>query len=106
MNFKTLKQSQRSKKLKDLANLNKKFVNNLENENFSDAEYSVLGRGLKFIDVLKNPRAHLLDVDTESFRRKMRIRYLMANKKSKRINRFKPPSSWHPLSLFSVDLEN
>ena len=38
--------------------------------------------------------------------RKMRIRYLMANKKSKRINRFKPPSSWHPLSSFSVDLDN
>ena len=31
---------------------------------------------------------------------------LMANKKSKRINRFKPPSSWHPISSFSVDLEN
>ena len=35
----------------------------------------------------------------------MRIRYLMANKKGKRIHRFKPASSWHPLSTPSLDLE-
>ena len=106
LNSKTLKQNQRSKKLKDLANLNKKFVINLANENFSDAEYSVLGRGLKYIDVPKNPKAILLDRDTEVFMRKMRIRYLMANKKPKEFNRFKLKSSWHPLSTPSCDLEN
>ena len=57
LNSKTPKQSQRSKKLKDLADLNKKFVINLANENFSDAEYSVLGRGLKFIDIPKAPQS-------------------------------------------------
>ena len=30
----------------------------------------------------------------------------MANKKGKRIHRFKPASSWHPLSTPSLDLEN
>ena len=48
----------------------------------------------------------MLDRDTEAFMRKMRIRYLMANKKGKRIHRFKPASSWQPLSTPSLDLEN
>ena len=67
----------------DLANMNKKFIINSANENLTDAEISVLGRGLKFIDVPKDPKAYMLDRDTESLMRKMRIRYLMANKKGK-----------------------
>ena len=43
LNSKTRIKSKQSKKLKDLADLNKKFVINLANENFTDAEYSVLG---------------------------------------------------------------
>ena len=64
-------------KLKDLADLNKKFVINLANENFTDAEYSVLGRGLKFVDIPKEPKANLLDGDAQQFMRKMHIRYHM-----------------------------
>ena len=56
---KTLKQSQTSKKLKDLANMNKKFIINLANENLNDAEIFVSGRGLKFIDVPKDPKAYI-----------------------------------------------
>ena len=64
-------------KLKDLADLNKKFVINLANENFTDAEYSVLGSGLKFVDIPKELKANFLDGDAQQFMRKMRIRYLM-----------------------------
>ena len=96
----------RSKNLKDLANKNKKFVINLANENFSDAEISVLGRGLKFVDVPKTPAADMLDRDTETFMRKMRIRFLMSNKIAKRTHKFKPASNWHPLSTPCMDLEN
>ena len=69
LNSQTINKSQRSKKLKDLANANKKFVINLANENFSNAELSVSGRGLKFIDIPKPPKAILLDRDTEAFMR-------------------------------------
>ena len=49
---------------------------------------------------------HMLDRDTKTFMRKMRtIRYSMANKKVERIHRFKPASSWHPLSTPNLDLE-
>ena len=106
LNSQTINKSQRSKKLKDLANANKKFVINLANENFSDAELSVLGRGLKFIDVPKPPKAILLDRDTVSFMRKMRVRFLMFNKKAKRTHKFKKASNWHPLSTPCCDLEN
>ena len=84
----------------------KKFIINLANENLTDAEISVLGRGSKFTDVPKDPKAYMLDRDAEAFMRKMRIRCLMANKKGKRIHRFIPASSWHPLSTPSLDLEN
>ena len=106
LNSKTIKKSQKSKNLKDLANANKKFVINLANENFSDAELSVLGRGLKFIDIPKDPKAKLLDRDTEAFMRIMRIRYLMFNKKAKRTHKFKKASNWHPKSTPCLDLEN
>ena len=102
----TLKQSQIKKKIKDLANMNKKFIIKLANENLTDAEMSVLGRGLKFVDVPKDPKAYMLDKDTEAFMRKMCIRSLMANEEGKRIHRFKPASSCHPLSTPSLDLEN
>ena len=75
--------SQKSKKLKDLADLNKKFVINLANENFTDADYSVLGRGLKFVDIPKETQAYLLDRDVEQLMGKMRsflnenLRHLM-----------------------------
>ena len=59
----------------------KKFIINLANENLTDAEISVLGRGSKFTDVPKDPKAYMLDRDAEAFMRKMRIRCLMANKK-------------------------
>ena len=58
------------------------------------------------IDIPKAPRAYLLDRDNEQFMRKMRMRFLMANKKSKHTHRFKLPSSWHPLSTPRVDVEN
>ena len=106
LNSKTLKKQQKSKTLKDLANLNKKFVINLANENFTDAELSVLGKGLKFIDIPKDPTVKMLDRDTETFMRIMRIRYLMANKKAKRTHKFKQASNWHPLSTPCLNLEN
>jgi len=89
-----------------LAETNKKFVINLTNEIFSDAEISVLGRGLKFIDVPKNPTANMLDRDTENFMRKMRIRYIMSSKIAKRTHKFKKASNWHPLSTSCMKLEN
>ena len=81
--------------------MNKKFIINLK-----ISLVQRLGRGLKFIDAPKDPKAYMLDRDTEAFMRKMRIHYLLANKKGKRIHRFKPASSWHPLSTPSLDLEN
>ena len=100
------KKAKKSQTQKDLANLNKKFVINLANENFTDAEYSVLGRGLKFIDIPKSPKAIWLDRDTQTFMRKMRIRYLMSNRKTKLNHRFKPSSNWTPSSTSCLDLEN
>ena len=100
------KSEKRSKTLKDLAELNKKFVINLSNETFTDAELSVLGRGLKFIHVPKKPSAIQLDGDTEAFMRKMRIRYLMSNSKKSRTHKFKRPSNWHPIPTPCSDLEN
>ena len=69
--------------------MNKKFVINLANENFSDAEYSVLGRGLKFVDTPKDPKAKMLDRDVQQFMRKMRIRYLMSKRGAKPTHRFR-----------------
>jgi hypothetical protein len=103
---KTIIKAQRSKNLKDLGEINKKFVINLTNEKFSDAEISVLGRGLKFIDIPKKPTANMLDRDTENFMRKMRIRYIMSNKIAKRTHKFKQASNWHPLSTPCMKLEN
>ena len=62
----TLKQSRRSKKWKDLANMNRKFIINLANENLTDGEISVLGRGMNFIDVLRDP--NMLYRDTDMYR--------------------------------------
>ena len=39
---------------------------NLANENLTDGEISVLGRGLNFIDVLRDP--NMLDRDTDMYR--------------------------------------
>ncbi len=105
-NSKTKKKSKKSKKLKDLADLNKKFVINLANENFSDAEYSVLGRGLKFVDTPKDPTAIMLDRDVQLFMRKIRIRYLMSKKEAKPTHHFKKASTWTPVSTPCLDLEN
>ena len=55
--------------LKDLANANKKFVINLANEHFSNADLSVSGRDLKFIAIPTPPKAILLDRDTEALMR-------------------------------------
>ena len=45
--------------------MNKKFIINLANENLTDGEISVLGRGLNFIDVLRDPI--MLDRDTDMY---------------------------------------
>ena len=86
--------------------MNKKFIINLANENLTDGEISVLGRGLNFIDVLRDPNMLYRDTDMyRSIHEKNAHRYLMANKKGKRNHRFKSASSWHPLSTPSLDLE-
>ena len=105
-NSKTLSKANKSKKLQDLVNFNKKFVINLANENFSDAEFAVLGKGLKFIAIPKDPQANQLDRDTKQFMRKMRIRYIMSKKRAKQTHKFKKASNWTPLSTPCLDLEN
>ena len=82
------------------------FVKNLSDIKLSDIQISALAKGLKHIPTPDKPSRTELVQDVDLLQRRMRIRYIMRNKKnSKILHKFRLPSTWTPLHSGSIALE-
>ena len=83
------------------------FVKNLSSIQLSDIQISAMAKGLKHIPTPSKPSRRELVQDVNLLQRRMRIRYIMRNKKTlKSMHQFKLPSTWTPLDSENNDLEN
>ena len=84
----------------------KKFVRNLSDRNMSNIELIALGKGLKFITTPEKPKRSELLKSFKDLKRRMRIRFIMHNKKQRVYTKFRLPSTWSPNMTFSKNLED
>ena len=83
------------------------FAKNLSKLKLTDTQIYALAKGLKHIPRPNKPSRTTLVKDVDSLHRRMRIKYLMRNKKtnSKGAYAFRLPSNWTPLSSGNTFLE-
>ena len=81
------------------------FVKNLSKIQLSDIQISALAKGLKHIPTPGKPSRTDLVKDVDLLQRRMRIRYIMRNKKNYKMHKFKLPSTWVPRDSGSITLE-
>ena len=86
-------------------NLLKPFVKNLSQTQLTDIQISALAKGLKHIPTPDKPSRTELIKDVDLLQRRMRIRYIMRNKKNSKMHIFKLPSTWTPRDSGSIALE-
>ena len=87
---------------------NEKYIKNLSTQNLSDAQVSLLSKGLKFIPtpaVREDKIRRQLLRDFDQFARRMRLRYIFRGSE-KRKHPFHVKSSWQPPVQPSVTLES
>ena len=82
------------------------YVKNLSDKTLSDIEIIALGKGLKFITTPEKPSRIDILRSLKDLTRKMRIRFIMQNKKHKFLNKFHLPSTWSPQMTYSRNLED
>lgn len=80
-------------------------VINLSTVKFSDAERSILSRGLKFCPTPKNQNKEELNNDIDDFCRKLRLKEYFHEKPMENISLVKCKSSWEPPSGLNQTLD-
>ena len=86
-------------------NMLEPFVKNLSQIQLTDIQISALAKGLKHIPSPDKPSRMELIKDVDLLQRRMRIRYIMRNKKNSTMHKFKLPSTWTPRDSGSIALE-
>lgn len=98
--------------LRNTHNLNQKakdslkYVKNLSDRKISDIETIALGKGLKFIITPEKPSRISILKSLKDLTRRMRIRFVMQDKKHKLFYKFRLPSTWSPQMTYSRNLED
>ena len=90
--------------IKSLADSCKKFIYNYSDYNITPIPIVALSRGCKFIPTPKTPHCSQIIEDFHDLARKMRIRYIMRNKRKKH-QAFKLPSKWDTPTSHNTVLE-
>ena len=90
--------------IKSLADRCKKFIYNYSDYNITPIQIVALSRGFKFIPTPKMPHRSQILEDFHELARKMRMRYIMRNKRKKH-HVFKLPSKWDPSTSQNTVLE-
>ena len=93
-----------TRNLNEKANKYKRYVKNLSVIPLSNIEIIALGKGLKFIMTPEKPKRIDILKSVKDIKRKMRIRYIMQNKKN-RFFKFRLPSKWVPEETTNSNLE-
>ena len=110
----TIKRHERRKKLrrdiyqKKKQDTNKRYIKNLSNLELTQAQMSLLSRGLKFIPTPVTNESHIrtqLINDFKAFARRMRLQYVFYGQE-KEPHSFHVKSNWEPPVQSSVTLES
>jgi hypothetical protein len=83
-----------------------KFIKNMSQHKLTNHEILVLGKGLKFIPTPKKPQINEIVKDWQDLSKRMRYKYIYANKTKTQIPPFYEKSKKYPGPIENVGLEN